>query len=94
MSDINKIDDQARQIIIDLIVEGWRFSKLFAKVLSTIFLENEGIVIALTEEMKEVFPTQRVIVYKKDGKIAIMECHDENLKDGQAISLKDEAKEN
>jgi hypothetical protein len=34
MSNFNKVDDEARQIIIDLIVEGWRFSKLFAKVLS------------------------------------------------------------
>lgn len=34
MSGENKIDDKARQIIIDLIVESWRFSKLFAKVLS------------------------------------------------------------
>ena len=34
MNDIKKIDDQTRQIIIDFIVEGWRFSKLFAKVLS------------------------------------------------------------
>ena len=34
MSDINKIDDQASQIILELVIESWRFSRLFEKLLS------------------------------------------------------------
>jgi len=34
MSDINKIDNQASQIILELVIESWRFSRLFEKLLS------------------------------------------------------------
>jgi hypothetical protein len=34
MNDINKIDDQASQIILELVIESWRFSRLFEKLLS------------------------------------------------------------
>jgi hypothetical protein len=34
MGDNNKIDDQSSQIILELIIESWRFSRLFAKLLS------------------------------------------------------------
>ena len=34
MSDINKIDEKSSQIILELIIESWRFTRLFSKLLT------------------------------------------------------------
>lgn len=34
MGDVDKIDDKSSQIILELIIESWRFTRLFAKLLT------------------------------------------------------------
>lgn len=34
MGDANKIDDKSSQIILELIIESWRFTRLFSKLLT------------------------------------------------------------
>ena len=68
--------------------EDWLNSALiFARALSIILDENQGIVVKLTGDMKFYEEKiDKVIVFVKDGMVRIIEC-DENLDEGMIVRI-------
>ena len=71
--------------------EDLTFSTLaFARALGYCLQENTGIVIESTPEMKKLQPNfDKVIVFRANNQLNIVECHDD-LKDGQPIMFGDD----
>ncbi len=84
MSDISgqfcRLDDQ------DDKPEDWLLSALsFAKALSFLLEENEGIAIKAENALLEILPNAKtLIIYKKENQVHI-DINDEDLPDGQMI---------
>jgi len=70
--------------------EDWLNSALiFARALSIMLDENQGIVIKLTGDMRFYEEKiDKVIVFVKDGMVRIIEC-DENLDEGTVVMVSD-----
>jgi hypothetical protein len=68
--------------------EDWLATTLImTKALGNILKENEGIVVELSGDMIEMFPTvNKVIVFNKEGMVHIVEC-EEDLLNGQMIIM-------
>ena len=66
----------------------WLFSSLvFANAIGYLLDENQGILIHLKGEMKQLKPdTDKVIIYRSNDQILIMKC-DDDLVDGQPIVM-------
>jgi hypothetical protein len=71
--------------------EDWLNSSLiFARTLSLILQENEGMIVYLQGDMNffNDKSVQKVIVYKNQGKIRVIEC-DDDLPEGQFVIVHD-----
>ncbi len=71
--------------------EDWLNSSLiFARTLSFILQENEGMIIDLHGDMNffNDESVKKVIVYKNEGKIRVIECEDD-LPEGQFVIVHD-----
>lgn len=71
--------------------EDWLNSSLiFARTLSLILQENEGMIVYLQGDMNffNDESVQKVIVYKNQGKIRVIEC-DDDLPEGQFVIVHD-----
>ena len=70
-------------------------SLIFARALSLIFKDGQGIVVDIIGDIDLGEETKKVIVYNKDGQIHIYKADDE-IPEGTAVELNDgeEVKEN
>ena len=68
--------------------EDWLASALiFSNALGILLKENEGLVIELKNDMRQLIPNvNKVVIYNKDGQIHITEASPE-LKEGQMVWL-------
>lgn len=63
---------------------------LFARALSFIFQDNEGIVIDIPEAIRESFETPRVVILKTNEKVSIFNYDNLDLPEGSSVSLTQE----
>lgn len=63
---------------------------IFARALSFIFQDNEGIVIDVPETIRESFQTQRVVILKTNDKVSIFNYDNLDLPEGTSVSLSEE----
>jgi hypothetical protein len=71
--------------------EDWLNSSLiFARTLSLILQENEGMIVEIQGDMHffNDESVKKVIVYKNEGKIRVIEC-EEDLPEGQFVIIHD-----
>lgn len=71
--------------------EDWLNSSLiFARTLSLILQENEGMIVEIQGDMNffNDESVKKVIVYKNEGKIRVIECEDD-LPEGQFVIVHD-----
>jgi hypothetical protein len=68
-------------------------SLLFCRAIALILQDNEGIVVVQPEEAKKMkmFKSNKVIVFRQDKQIQIIECED-TLKEGQILWMVDDKK--
>lgn len=59
---------------------------IFAKALSLIFKDNEGIVVDVPENISNYFETQKVIVLKTNDQVSIFNL-DKDIPEGTSVSL-------
>lgn len=63
---------------------------IFAKALSFIFQDNEGIVIDIPDSIKDFFESPRVVILKTNDKISIFNYDDLSIPEGTSVSLHQE----
>jgi hypothetical protein len=59
---------------------------IFARALSLILQNNEGIIVDVPETIKDSFETSKVVILKTDDKVSIFNF-DRDLEEGVSVSL-------
>jgi hypothetical protein len=76
--------------------EDWLNSSLiFARALSLILREREGVVVDIVGDAKFQLDdsVKKVVVFRRDGQVVITEC-EENLEEGQFVMVREEINPN